>query len=223
MGDAVGGFLTGLVLSSFAMFVWLAIERPASFDDVPLWVLGVAQAGLWAGLLGAPIWASRRKGTGSLAQDFGLQARWSDLGVGLAAGLVTQLLVIPVVYLALDRAGLLDADKLDDVAREITSQAEGGGLIVLSLFIAIGAPVVEELFFRGLLLRSIERRWGTAAAVGLSSVAFGLSHFQSLQLLALVIFGAVLGILTVRTGRLGPAIAAHVSFNAIAVIGLVLT
>ncbi|WP_421121992.1 type II CAAX prenyl endopeptidase Rce1 family protein [Aquihabitans daechungensis] len=46
-----------------------------------------------------------------------------------------------------------------------------------------------------------------------SSAFFALTHFQLLQFLPLVAAGAVFGYLVVRTGRLGPAIVAHMAFN----------
>jgi uncharacterized protein len=49
---------------------------------------------------------------------------------------------------------------------------------------------------------------------------FGLSHFELLQLPALVLAGAVFGWLAHRAGRLGPAIAAHVAFNMVTVVAL---
>jgi membrane protease YdiL (CAAX protease family) len=52
---------------------------------------------------------------------------------------------------------------------------------------------------------------------------FGVTHFQLLQFPALVAFGAVLGFLALRTGRLGPSIVAHMAFNAVTVTALVLT
>ena len=45
---------------------------------------------------------------------------------------------------------------------------------------------------------------------------FAAVHLQLLQFPALVLIGLVLGWLTLRTGRLGPAIWAHVAFNATA-------
>jgi membrane protease YdiL (CAAX protease family) len=85
------------------------------------------------------------------------------------------------------------------------------------------APVVEELFYRGLLLRSMERRWGTAVAVVGSSVVFALVHFQPYDLLPLALAGLLFGTLRARSGRLGPGIWAHVAFNLTAIISLLAT
>jgi membrane protease YdiL (CAAX protease family) len=49
---------------------------------------------------------------------------------------------------------------------------------------------------------------------------FGVSHFELLQTPALVLFGVAAGVLYHRSGRLGPAIAAHVGFNMVTVIAL---
>src|SRR5207248_894152 len=86
----------------------------------------------------------------------------------------------------------------------------------------LGVPIVEELFFRGLVLRSLLRRWGPTASVIGSAVVFGVVHLELLQLPALVVLGLVLGVLVVRTGRLGPSIWAHGAFNAVTVVSLAL-
>jgi uncharacterized protein len=83
------------------------------------------------------------------------------------------------------------------------------------------APVVEELFYRGLLLRSLDKRgiqpW---LSVVLSALLFAGMHFEALQFAGLFLFGIVLALLVHRTGRLGPAIWAHAAFNAVTVLQL---
>src|SRR5690606_26443958 len=92
-------------------------------------------------------------------------------------------------------------------ARELTEMARSPvDAILLVLIVAVGAPVIEELFFRGLLLRSLERRVGSRVAIAGSALVFAAVHFQVVQFPALVMFGLVTGWLTVRSGRLGPAI-----------------
>ena len=46
------------------------------------------------------------------------------------------------------------------------------------------------------------------------------THLQPLQFPALLAFGVILGVLAWRTGRLGPALWAHVGFNVVAAAGL---
>jgi hypothetical protein len=190
---------------------------------VPLWLIAVLQAFLWLGLLGAPALAARTKGR-SLVEDFGLRFRRVDLPVGVAIGVASQLVLVPLVSLPWVVLLGEDLDELDDAARELADKATdplGVGLLVL--IVVLGAPIVEELFFRGLLQRSLLRRGGAVVAVAVSALVFGVTHFQLLQFPALVAFGAVLGTLALRTGRLGTAIVAHMAFNAVTVTALVLS
>ena len=95
---------------------------------------------------------------------------------------------------------------------------------MLVFLVVIGAPLAEEVFYRGLLLRSLRKRGlGTVAAVLISSAVFALSHFQAIQLPALFVFGLVAAMLAVKTGRLGPSIWAHVGFNLTSVVVLLAT
>ena len=189
----------------------------------PLWLVAILQAFLWLGLLGAPVLAARTKGNG-VVEDFGLRFRLIDVPVGLVIGVVSQLVLVPIVSLPWIALLGKDLDDLDDSARELADKATDPlGVALLFVIVVLGAPVVEELFFRGLLQRSLLRRMGPVLAVAISAFVFGITHFQLLQFPALVAFGAILGFLALRTGRLGPSIVAHMAFNAVTVIALVLT
>lgn len=98
---------------------------------------------------------------------------------------------------------------------------------MLGLFICVGSPLVEELFFRGLLLRALiggctnfMTRAAVPVAVVVVGVVFGLVHFEALELPALAGFGILLGAIATKTGRLGTGIFAHATFNAAAFISL---
>jgi exosortase E/protease (VPEID-CTERM system) len=88
------------------------------------------------------------------------------------------------------------------------------------ILVSVGVtPVVEELAFRGYLMRRIRtvdfeslwpRQAGTMALI-ISSVAFGLC--QWVFWLPGIVTGVVFGVLYMRTGRLGEAVAAHVTGN----------
>ena len=45
------------------------------------------------------------------------------------------------------------------------------------LFTLFFIALPEEIFFRGLLLNLLERRWGTRTALIATSLIFGLAHF----------------------------------------------
>jgi CAAX prenyl protease-like protein len=82
-------------------------------------------------------------------------------------------------------------------------------------------PLVEELAFRGYLMRrlraadfdSVSPSSVGASALLVSSAVFGVC--QASSWLAGVCAGVVFGLVYMRTGRLGEAVAAHVTANAL--------
>lgn len=189
-----------------------------SAPGIPIWLTAVLQVPLWLGLLGVPLWAARVKGKG-LKADFGWQQESADIPLGLMVGVLTQFVLVPLVYLPL--LWLIDLDEVDDAARQLTDRVSGSlDVVLLVLIVGIGAPIVEEIFYRGLLFRSLDRRAGRIVAIAASSVLFGVSHLQGLQLPALIMFGLVAAALVHIYDRLGPAIWAHIGFNMTTVIVL---
>lgn len=216
LGDFLVGVFGGYALASLAAAVWVALTGET---ELSLAGQAFSQAGLWTGMVGASLIASRRKGAGTLAEDFGFRVRWSDLGVGLLVGLAVQILLLPgIAYLL---RPLLGEPEVSGPVQDLLDKSKGSAFLGLVLSVGVGAPLVEELFFRGLLLRSLQRRFASVPAVGLSAVVFGIPHYSTtlplesvvLVMISITVFGAVLATLAVRTGRLGPSIVAHAVFN----------
>lgn len=188
--------------------------------DLPLWLTLLGSPFLWVGFVGVPVWAATTKGRGVVA-DFRLRFRARDLPGAAAAGVAAQLVLVPLLTLPLIWLTGTDADKLGEPARELADKVHGvPGTLAFVLVVGIGAPIAEELFFRGLLLRSIEKRFGLAWAVPGSAVVFAATHFQGLQFPALIGAGLVFGLVAVRTDRLGAAMACHMAFNLTTVVNL---
>jgi membrane protease YdiL (CAAX protease family) len=95
--------------------------------------------------------------------------------------------------------------------------------VVVAVTSVLGAPLLEELFFRGMLQPLLSRR---NVAVGLVATAalFGLAHGFETPLRALPTFlqGLVLGGVTLLTGRLRGAILVHALNNALVLAGATL-
>lgn len=218
LGDAAAGFLLGLFLSVLAGSVWI---QAAGTDELTVGLFAVTIVGNWIGLGGAVVLACRRKGSGSVAVDFGLRIERRDIGPGLLAGVVSQLVLIPILYIPVN--WLWPDVDVSQEAKKVTDLAQGGGIAVIAACIVIGAPLVEELFFRGLVQRSAARRFGPRGGIAVAALVFGAAHFQPIQMVGLAAFGAVLSILTARAGRLGPALVAHMAFNATTVAALLAT
>lgn len=193
--------------------VWLAASAAGGLeagDDLPLEAISLFQIALWVGLLGVPIWVVGRHDLPWSA--LGLTLRRRDVLPGLGYGILAQAVLVPAIYAPI----LLLRDDLDvsAEARDLVDKADGFGVVLLVLVVVVGAPLVEEVFFRGLAQRTIVRRLGHWPGIVATSLLFGLVHFQPLQFPALVAFGLVAGWLAQRDGRLGRAIWAHVGFNA---------
>tara|TARA_R100000306_G_scaffold19716_1_gene23743 strand:+ start:384 stop:1094 length:711 start_codon:yes stop_codon:yes gene_type:complete len=189
-------------------------------DALTIGEVALLQVPLWLGLLGVPLLATRLRGNGPV-RDLGLWTTLRDAPVGLAIGVACQLVLVPLVTLPIFIFTDTDQEALEAPARELTDKAQGPGVLVLVLVVVVAAPLAEEVFFRGMLQRTLARHLPIWPAMLITSVLFGISHFQALQLPALAAFGLVLSVLAHRTGRLGPSIWAHVGFNATTVVALV--
>lgn len=214
--DAGGETGTGSYVGRYGLSDALGQER----DDpaLPLWTLPVGQVGLWGGFALTALVAGTLRGTGP-RRDFGWTMRASDAPIGLLTGVLAQIVVVWLIYAPFQL--FFDFD-VSEAAREITDRAATGSDIALVMLgVVVGAPIFEELFFRGLALKAFERKWGAVAGVLLSSALFAAVHLQLLQFPALMVFGVIAALLVRRYKRLGPAIWAHVGFNLIAVVNLI--
>ncbi len=193
-------------------------------DGITLGTVIGGFVGMWGAYVFAIVLTSRARGSGDPARDIGLRFEGGQVVAGgLLAGVVTSLLVVNAIYLFLQFAGALDSEdlnRLDAPAEELTNLAQGPAFFVLAVLVGVGAPLVEEAFFRGLLQPAFVRRTGAVAGVVLTAAFFAAAHFQPLQFPALFAFGLVVGTLAYRTKRLGPSIAAHVAFNGLTLIVL---
>jgi hypothetical protein len=87
--------------------------------------------------------------------------------------------------------------------------------------VAVVAPVVEELTYRGLGFVAVGSVLGPVATIVVTGLAFGLAHGLVVALPILSIFGIILGWLRWKTDSLYPPIALHAVFNAAALIAAV--
>lgn len=144
--------------------------------------------------------------------------RWSprELALGFLMGVGAQI-VIGVVY----RPILEAFDQELNAAQDLAAQFSGSELILLALMTSIGAPVAEEVFYRGLVQGSLERTGRTGLAIVFTAFVFAASHFQLLEGPALFLFGLVAGWWCHRTGKVSAAIAFHVGFNALSTVVLI--
>ena len=185
---------------------------------------------------GAIVFVSMRRGQRSLRADFGLALRWYDIPIGI--GLAVFCKMAALVYGIIATLVTGELPKTPNVSIDHTPI----GILLTGLLVGtLLAPLVEELLFRGLILRStryailrgrrrarpqpaprgIQAR-AAVVAVLVNSAIFAAVHlwqapndpalFISLALTTMTL-GVVNSVIVVVTGRLGAAIVSHVAFN----------
>jgi membrane protease YdiL (CAAX protease family) len=87
----------------------------------------------------------------------------------------------------------------------------------IALFLA-PAALWEEMVFRGYAFAVLADWWGPAAALGATSMVFGLVHFQNAgsslaSVVVVILAGVFLGGVLLVTGSLWAAFAAHLAWN----------
>lgn len=174
-------------------------------------------------MAGWAIWTARRKGNGPFV-DFGVRlVGLMDFISAVVLGFSLLMIGSVVAGFALWLLGMQPADQATNTG--IVTDAESSlWKWVMIVLVVFGAPIAEELFFRGLLLGALRRRFGSVVAVLGSALAFTSVHYgggpldESIMLFSVVgVIGVVLGGYVIRTGRVLPTIIAHSVFNALVV------
>lgn len=88
----------------------------------------------------------------------------------------------------------------------------GVNLLVYSVSAVIFAPIIEELFFRKLLITRLER-YGEGPAILVSGLLFGIIHGNLNQAFYAVLLGIVFGYIYIRTRKIIVTIGLHMVIN----------
>lgn len=221
IGVWAASWLIGNLLGAAALLISGHLETDPI--HMPTWAVAVSTVALWVPALLALGLVSRARGTGSWSSDFGLRARWSDL-LGVPIGVASQLLLVPLVTFPFTRLfpDTFSAERIEERARSLADMASGPWIVLLALVVVGGAPLVEELTYRGFIQFGVAKRIGEPASVLVTAAWFTLVHLSWPEFPGLFAFALVLGACAARTGRLGMAIAAHVAFNATGLVFVVL-
>lgn len=218
-----------LVVSIVAGSVVTHFVHPHGFAGALTLVI-VLTAALYAILIASIVFAGRdlvRRYSG-WGWTFGLQRpKWMDLawlaaGFGMAFG---GRIIVGIIANALSHGKALQQSQ-----NLVVKSHSVAVYVVLGIVVVLIAPVVEELMFRGMMLRTFMRRWGFWPAALLSSAIFALFHTYevstlggALTLAAVVFTLGLSNCLLVRwSGRLAAGIMNHMLFNGLAVVVLIL-
>ena len=94
--------------------------------------------------------------------------------------------------------------------------------IVSLIDFCIFAPILEELLMRGFILNGLSVNYGIIVALLISSILFALLHFNIAQIIPSFICGIILGLIYLYTGSILSCIFAHMGYNLISYIMIIL-
>lgn len=214
-----------LVVLVASLLVSRAVGSLLDGTEAPEWVYLALSAGVGYGPSIAWFWYVRHTWAQESARRTGWEFRPIDLAWGPLTWLVAIVAQAGVAAIVLGFNIPLTSNVEDVAGGEITKTYVVG--IVLTAVVA--APLVEELVFRGVVLRGLIGRTGAFFAIVLQGVLFGVAHVDPVRgtgniglAMVLSAIGIVLGATAYLTRRIGAGVVAHAILNGI-VITLTLT
>jgi uncharacterized protein len=227
MGWGVPAFVLGFGLFYLASLVVAGVLSSGTVGDVnnlpsgargPVLLLVVAP-NLLIGLV--PLAFSLRRGQGP-RRDFGLLPTARDLRVGVVAGLAALVIGLVLNFVLL-KVVFHQSGSVNEV-QQLGALAGGRSvwLVVTAAYLALGAPVMEEMAVRGALWGALEHhRVNRYAILGLTALVFALMHQEPTLTLPLFCQGVAIGTARLMTGRIGSSMIAHATNNLIPALVLI--
>jgi len=158
-----------------------------------------------------------------------LQVKWNDfrstigatflrreVAVGIPLGIASQLILVNAVNWPLARL-FPDAFSFEEVSKrasDLVDAAHGGWVVLLAVVVIVGAPIVEEIVYRGVVQPGLVASWGRTVGIVATAALFAAIHMQPVELPGLFVFALVLGWARHSTGTIGLSIVTHLAFNA---------
>jgi uncharacterized protein len=212
---ALGVWVLVYVGASFASLVVLSITGQQSGQDIPMWVLAMNVLAMWSVYLyflprflpfsDTPI---QRE----YISWFSMRDVWWGIPLGVGSQLILMNLVNwPLAQLFPEQ---FSPERISERADDIASMAPGWWAVLLVLVVVAGAPVVEEIVYRGSLQTRLVQGFGVSVGIVVTALLFALIHLAPVEIPGLFVFALVLGIARHKSGTLGLPIVTHLAFNA---------
>lgn len=87
-------------------------------------------------------------------------------------------------------------------------------LILFLIYVCLLGPILEEIIFRGFILRSMQR-YGNLTAIIVSSILFSMFHLNLVQFINPVLVGMLLAFIAIKSESIFPSMIAHIFNNTI--------
>lgn len=212
-GDA---FIMIVLYFVFGIAAFIAVGGAAEPTG---WAVIAIQAAPWIALVGWPAVLTYWRGNGIFI-DLGLRWRWSDIGWGLLYGFAALVVAIIIGAITTMIQGEFSS-AAGDVGESLAQNP--AVLIAFVICVVIGAPIAEEIAFRGMIFTSLAKfkMWPILTVI-MSAAIFALFHGEPVRFPLLFGIGLVLGLARWHTGSVTTAIVAHMVNNAVGGIGLLM-
>lgn len=151
-----------------------------------------------------------------LRGEYGLKPQFS---LGRLVNLVAVIGITVCLSIALNN--LISMSPLVEMSEEFQNASDafyGSNIWIELLGSALVTPLLEELLHRGVVYKRLRLMMGFAPSVLVSALIFAALHFNIVQFTYAFLLGLVLAVFVERTGKVYPAIVAHMIANGIAVI-----
>jgi hypothetical protein len=197
-----------------SFFVPLGDSDANAADNPTTLVVALSALALWLPFVAMLRWVTRRSGT-DFRTYLGLRFAKIDW-VGIPLGVFCQVVLMNVINWPLNKwwPETFNPERIETRARGLVDAAQGAWFIVLFVVVVIGAPLVEELVYRGFIQGGLQTRIGSTWALIFTSVWFTVVHLEPVEFPGLFAIAVVLGLCYRRTQRLGLSIVTHLAFNA---------
>jgi membrane protease YdiL (CAAX protease family) len=172
------------------------------------WGVLISFTAPWLALVGWPLWVTHVKGNGPVL-DLGLVAPREHFRLGVVGGILCNVIGLLVGAITIWILGPISSAAVDLAAGQPTAV-----IVIFVLLAFVGAPLVEEIAFRGLLFAGLLKvGFGPVVTVTLSAVVFAAFHFEPQRLPILFAIGLVLGALRWFSGGVVAPAIAHIINN----------
>lgn len=94
-------------------------------------------------------------------------------------------------------------------------------IIAYSLLMALRAGILEEMLFRGYIMKLLERRWNQYVAILIPSILFSLSHIPSMEtinvvsIVLLVVSGTLVGVMFSLVAYRGESVSNNILIHSV--------
>ncbi len=221
LGEVGIGLAASLVLSTLVGGLIMSLAGWKDSSEIPMWGLGLMQIPLWAGYLGAVLYAGS-KGDGIVA-DFGARVRPLDVPIGLAIGIVVQLVVLRCCTSRSSRSRAPTPRSCHVRRRSSRTEPVAPRAGCCSPCSSASSPRSSRSCSTGPAV-ALDPQAGRGPLGGRrGQLGRARRHAPAgAPVPGLLVFGLVSGTLAVRSGRLGPSVFAHIGFNMTTVVLLYL-